>query len=158
MCLKRVKGIISLLLGVILALDFGSASSQEEDVAKKLREIREQFKTQDISSKVNLDDLAEMTDFILGQEKGESDISWVRNLFSTLLQKQGSKADFDGEKGLEGDLKLRGVVVMGETACALIDDKIVKQGEMINDMKVEKIEMGKVILKKDKQEKTLYLD
>lgn len=160
MRLKRAEEMIFLPLVVafILASCFGIGSCQEEEAAKKLREIRERLKAEELSSKVNSDDLAKMTDLILPQKK-KLDTSWVRNLFLPLLQQQkGMEIDLEGKGESEKHLELKGIVMVGKTAYALIDDEIVGENEFIDGMKVEKIEMGKVILKKDKQEKVLYLD
>ena len=99
-----------------------------------------------------------MADFILSQEKESIDTGWVRNLFLPLLQKQGTNVSLDVKGELKLDLRLRGIVMMDERAYALIGDEILKEGEMIDDMRVEKIEMGRVILKKGEQEELLYVD
>ena len=158
MCSKKAKYILFLLLLMVLVFDFKIAYSQQEDIAKKLKEIREQLKAKELSSKVNLDDFDEMADFILSQEKESIDTGWVRNLFLPLLQKQGTNVSLDVKGELKLELRLRGIVMMDERAYALIGDEILKEGEMIDDMRVEKIEMGRVILKKGEQEELLYVD
>ena len=157
MCLKRVSTILFVFFVTILMIGLEKSFSQEE-VANKLLEIRERLKTEELSSKVNLDDFDEMTDFVLGKKKEKSDTSWVRNLFVPLVQQKRMETGSDDNGESKEGLKVKGVAIIGKTAFALIGDQIVQEGEIIDGMTVTRIEIDKVTLRENREEKMLYID
>ena len=154
--MKRQNKIILFLVVLILFLlfSFTPIESTQYNVKKIIEEEK-------IKGDVDLDKFRRNLDFILDSETKQTDLTWGRNPFEIPIKLQESKSDFNLEESkspVSSPLKLNGVIIKGTEAWAIIDENVVKVGDDISGRTVEKIEMGKVILKSGQTEEVLILD
>lgn len=157
--MKRMKKTILFLLVLILFL---LLTYTPIDSAKfNVRQIQREKEIEKIETSVDLDKLRKNLDLILSLDIKESEMSWGKNPFELPLKLRGKRSK-RVQKTVEGSsstpLKLQGVVINGEKAWAVIDRTLVKVGDHISGRVVEKIEMGKVVLRLNQTLEVLYLD
>ena len=145
-----------LVLILFLLLSYGTIESVQWNVRKIASEKKE------IQGEVDLGKLRRNLNLILSLEIKKSETTWGRNPFEVPLELQSTKSHETQEiteiLTIGALPKLRGIVINGRKALAIIDEKLVKVGDHIAGRRVEKIEMGKVTLRTDQTSEILVLD
>ena len=143
-----------MVLVLFLLFSFTPIESTQYNVKKIIKE-------EEIKGDVDLDQFRRNLDFILDSEKKQTDLTWGRNPFEKPPKLRESKSTANMEEArsfVSSPLKLNGVIIKGKEAWAIIDENVVKVGDDISGRIVEKIEMGKVILRSGQTEEVLILD
>jgi ribosome-associated protein YbcJ (S4-like RNA binding protein) len=154
--MKRRNKIILFLVVLILFLLFSFAPIESTQF-----NVKKIIKQEKIKGDVDLDKFHRNLDFILNSEKKHDSLTWGKNPFEKPAKLWGKKSEMSREKSksfVSSPLKLNGVIIKGKEAWAIIDENVVKVGDNISGRTVEKIEMGKVILRSGQTEEVLILD
>ena len=103
-------------------------------------------------------DLLSDLDSCLAKVRQKPDERWVRNLFKPVT-KHRTTTKKKSEKQMKGPLPHLTSIMVNEDDCyAILDNQIVRTGDVVKNMKIVKIEMGKVTLRHGDQTIKLTLD
>ena len=140
-------------LFIILITLFSFSLSSDFNVKEELRKDQKSSSL-DYTKGLDLDNLIKSLDLILNPSPDEN-LDWGKDPFlpAIKIKKEEEKSESEEIKPI-----LKGVVIQKNDRYAIIDDKIVREGEEILGMKVTKIERGKVILKSEGKTQILLLD
>ena len=152
--MKRRNKIILFVLVLILSLlfSFTSIESAQWNVKKIIQE-------KEIKGDLDLNKFRKNLDFILDLETKASYVTWGRNPFELPAKLWSGKSEMgQAETKSSVSLKLNGVMIKGKEAWAIIDGNVTKVGDHISGWVVEKIEMGKVVIRSGQTQEVLLLD
>jgi len=140
-------------LFIIFITLFSFSLSSDFNVKEELRKDQKSSSL-DYTKGLDLDNLIKSLDLILNPSPDEN-LDWGKDPFlpAIKIKKEEEKSESEEIKSI-----LKGVVIQKNDRYAIIDDKIVREGEEILGMKVAKIERGKVILKSEGRTQILLLD
>ncbi len=103
-------------------------------------------------------DLISELDSGLGDVRKKPDEKWARNLFKPVT-KRSTITKKKSEKQMKGPLPQLTSIMVNQDGCyAILDNQIVQTGDVVKNMKVTKIEMGKVTLGSGDQTFVLTVD
>jgi hypothetical protein len=138
---------------VIFITLFSFSLSSDFNVKEELRK-EQRTSSSDYTKGLDLDNLIKSLDLILNPSPDQN-LDWGKDPFRPAIKitKEEEKSESEEIKP-----KLKGVVIQKNDRYAIIDDKIVREGEEISGMKVTKIERAKVILKSERKTQILLLD
>jgi hypothetical protein len=153
---KRNKIILFFLVLILfLLLSFNSIESGEWNVKKIIQK-------ENMEKGIDLDKLKKNLDLILSLEIKKTEMSWGRNPFQLppglRLEQAQQFAGKVSSSTSTMPINLQGVVINGKNAWAIIDEMQVKVGDSISGWVVEKIEMGKVVLRSGQKLEVLLVD
>jgi hypothetical protein len=138
---------------VIFITLFSFSLSSDFNVKEELRK-EQRTSSSDYTKGFDLDNLIKSLDLILNPSPDQN-LDWGKDPFRPAIKIKEEEEKSESE---EIKPKLKGVVIQKNDRYAIIDDKIVREGEEISGMKVTKIERGKVILKSERKTQILVLD
>ena len=154
--MKRRNKIILFILVLILSLlfSFTSIESAQWNVKKIIQE-------KEIKGDLDLNKFRKNLDFILDLETRASYVTWGRNPFELPAKLWSGKSEMgqkETKNSVSASLKLNGVMIKGKEAWAIIDGNVTQVGDLVSGWVVEKIEMGKVVLRSGQTQEVLLLD
>ncbi len=154
--MKMRNKIILFILVLILFLlfSFTPIESAQWNVNKITQEKK-------IKGDLDLNKFRKNLDFILDLETKSSYFTWGRNPFELPAKLWGGKSEMgqmETKSSVSSSFKLNGVMIKGKEAWAIIDGNVAKVGDHISGWVVEKIEMGKVVIRSGQTREVLLLD
>lgn len=94
----------------------------------------------------------------LAEVRQKPDERWARNLFEPVSKRRRMKKKKTEKRREESLPHLTSIMVKKWKGYAILDNQIVQVGDMVKNMKVTKIEMGKVTLRSDDRTIILTVD
>lgn len=103
-------------------------------------------------------DLISDLDSSLAKIRQKPDEEWTRNLFKPVTKRRRMTKKRTEKQKTGSWPRLTSVIVNGDDCYAILDNQIVRIGDVVKNVKIVKIEMGKVTLSYGDQTIVLTLD
>jgi|GEM_PF-5819353 len=103
-------------------------------------------------------DLISELDSSLAEVRQKPDERWARNLFEPVSKRRRMKKKKTEKRREESLPHLTSIMMNKKNSYAILDNQIVQVGDVVENMKVTKIEMGKVTLRSGDQTIILTMD
>ncbi len=149
----RLKLAVATFLFLIL-LPLGLKQIRSTQYVAKVETSPKRIQKQDKS----VFDLISDLDSSLTEIRRMEDVRWARNIFKPIIKRREAiKKETEKQKEASRP-HLTSILVNKRNCYAIVDNQIVRVGDMVKNMKVTKIEMGKVTLRFGNQTITLTVD